>query len=68
MFPIDEMYYLLSQISFNNKCQNTNKERWIDASYDDSLFESLWTLCKVYSIQMPQTHCKIINLTKIFMD
>jgi len=42
--------------------------KWLVASYDGSLFTSLWTFYKVYSIQMPQTHCKIINLTKIFMD
>jgi hypothetical protein len=40
----------------------------VDASYDGSLFATLWTFNRVYSIQMPQTHCKIINLTKIFMD
>jgi len=40
----------------------------IDASYNDSFFVSLWTFCKMYSIQMPQMHSKIINLTKIFMD
>jgi hypothetical protein len=38
--------------------------RQIDASYGGLLFVSLWILCKVYSIQMPQMHCKIINLTK----
>jgi hypothetical protein len=68
MFPIDEMYYLLCQFSFNNKCQNTSKERWIDASYNDSFFKSLWILCRMYFIQMPQMHCKITNLTKICMD
>jgi hypothetical protein len=41
---------------------------WVDVSYGGSLFASLWTFSRVYSIQMPQTHCKIINLTKIFMD
>jgi len=41
---------------------------WVDVSYGGSLFTSLWTFSKVYSIQMPQTYCKIINLTKIFMD
>ncbi len=35
---------------------------------DGSLFVTIWTFCKVYSIQMTQTHYKIINLTKIFMD
>jgi len=41
---------------------------WVEASYSDSLSVSLWTFCIVYFIQMPQTHCKIINLTKLFMD
>jgi hypothetical protein len=41
---------------------------WVDATYNGSLFASLWTFYEVYFIQMPQTHCKIINLTKIFMD
>jgi len=41
---------------------------WVDASYSGSIFGSLWTFCRMYIIQMPQTHCKIINLTKIFMD
>jgi hypothetical protein len=27
-------------------------------------FMSLWIFCKVHSIQMPQMHCKIINLKK----
>jgi hypothetical protein len=39
---------------------------WVDASYDGSLFVILWTFCRVYYIQMPQTHCKIINLTNIW--
>ncbi len=41
---------------------------WVDADYGGSLFASLWTFDRMYFIQMPQTHCKIINLTKIFMD
>jgi hypothetical protein len=40
----------------------------VDASYGGSLFASLWTFCKVYFIQMPQMHYKIIKLTKILMD
>jgi hypothetical protein len=40
----------------------------VDASYSASLFATLWTFYKMYFIQMPQTHYKIINLTKIFMD
>jgi hypothetical protein len=40
----------------------------VDASYGDSFFVSLWTFCKVYFVQMSQTHYTIINLTKIFMD
>jgi hypothetical protein len=43
-------------------------EFWVDASYDGSFFASLWTFYRVYFIQMPQTHCKIINLKNIFMD
>jgi hypothetical protein len=39
-----------------------------DASYSGPFFVSLWTFCKMYFIQMLQTHCKIINLTKIFMN
>ncbi len=41
-------------------------ELGVDASYDDSHFVFFWTFCKVYSIQMPQMHYKIINLTKTF--
>jgi hypothetical protein len=41
----------------------TNTSR-VDASYDGSLFATLLTCYKVYSIQMPQTHCKIINWQK----
>ncbi len=40
----------------------------VDASYGGSLFTTLWTFYKMYSIQMPQMHCKIMNLIKIFMD
>jgi hypothetical protein len=40
----------------------------IVASYGGSFFVFLCTFCKVYSIQMPQTHCKIINFTIIFME
>jgi hypothetical protein len=36
----------------------------VNVSCDGSFFATLWTFCKVYFIQMPQTHCKIINLTK----
>jgi hypothetical protein len=43
-------------------------EFWVDASCNISLFASLWTFYRVYFIQMPQTHCQIINLKKIFMD
>ncbi len=39
-------------------------EFWVDASYNGSLFTSLWTFYRMYFIQMPQTHCKIINLKK----
>jgi hypothetical protein len=42
--------------------------KWVDASYGGSFFATLWTFYRMYSIQMPQTHYKIINLTKIFMD
>jgi hypothetical protein len=52
----------------HNDNQKTILRWWVDASYGGSLFASLWTLCKVYSIQMPQMHWKIINLTKKFMD
>jgi hypothetical protein len=41
-------------------------ELGVGASYSDSLFVFLWTFCEVYSIQMSQTHYKIINLTKMF--
>jgi len=37
---------------------------WVDVSYDGSLFVTLWTFYRMYSIQMPQTHYKIKNLTK----
>jgi hypothetical protein len=40
----------------------------VDTSYGGSFFATLWTFYKVYSIQMPRTHYKIINLTKLFMD
>jgi hypothetical protein len=40
---------------------------WVDASYGGSLFASLWTFCKVYFIQMPQTHCELINLKNILL-
>jgi hypothetical protein len=43
-------------------------EIWVDASYGGSFFASLWIFYKLYFIQISQTHCKIINLTKIFMD
>jgi hypothetical protein len=36
----------------------------VDGNYDGSLFVSLWTFCKMYSIQMSQMHYKIINLIK----
>ncbi len=40
-----------------------DKRKGVDASYNVSLFASLsWTFCRVYFIQMPQTHYKIINL------
>jgi hypothetical protein len=39
----------------------------VDASYGDSLFVSLWTFYRVYFVQMPQTHCTIINLTKKYL-
>jgi hypothetical protein len=45
-----------------------NVLEWVDTSYSGSLFATLWIFCKVYFIQMPQTHSKIINLKKIFMD
>ncbi len=58
-----------------NKCtlENANKkvhnaQIWVDANYNGSLFASLWTFHRVYYIQMTQTHCKIINLTKIFIE
>jgi len=41
---------------------------WVDVSYNGSIFGSLWIFYKMYIIQMPQTHCKIINLKYIFMD
>jgi hypothetical protein len=41
---------------------------WVDANYIGSIFGFLWTFCRMYNIQMPQTHCKIINLKNIFMD
>jgi hypothetical protein len=41
-------------------------ELGVDANYSGSFFVFLWTFCKVYFIQMPQTHYKIINLTKMF--
>jgi hypothetical protein len=37
-------------------------------SYGGSLYAFLCTFYKMYYIQMAQTHYKIINLTKIFMD
>ncbi len=36
----------------------------VDGNYDGSLFVSLWTFCKMYSIQMSQMRYKIINLIK----
>jgi hypothetical protein len=36
----------------------------VDASYNGSLFASLWTFCIMYSIEMPQMHYKINNSTK----
>jgi len=43
-------------------------QNWVDASYEGSIFMTLWTFCRMYFIQIPQTHCKLINWTKIFMD
>jgi len=40
----------------------------VDASYNGSLFAFLWTFGRMYSIQMTQTHYKIINLIKNIMD
>jgi hypothetical protein len=45
-------------IMMQGKC----KLRWF------TFFVTLWIFCRMYSIQMPQTHYKNINLTKIFMD
>jgi hypothetical protein len=60
------MYFITNQLDYLMiYLTNTFK---VDASYDGSLFATLWTFYRVYYIQMPQTHCKIINLTKIFMD
>ncbi len=36
----------------------------VDASYNGSFFASLWTFYRMYSIQIAQTHYKIINLIK----
>jgi hypothetical protein len=48
---------------------NHDMFQWgVDLSYNGPLFVSLWILYKVYSIQMLQIHCKIINLTKICMN
>jgi hypothetical protein len=39
-----------------NDNQKTILRWWVDASYGGLVFVSLWTFCKVYSIQMPQMH------------
>jgi hypothetical protein len=52
----------------HNDNQKTILRWWVDASYGGSLIVSLWTLCKIYSIQMPQMHRKIISLIRTFMD
>jgi hypothetical protein len=60
------MYFLNNQLDYlMTYLTNTSK---VDASYDGSLFTTLWTFYRMYSIQMSQTHCKIINFIKIFMD
>ncbi len=54
--------------TLNQMLTNVIEWWWVDSSYGGSLFVSLWTFYIVYFIQMQQTHCKIINLIKIFMD
>jgi hypothetical protein len=58
IFHNDEM---LPNSSYQMDCIQ-NLHIGVDVSYNGSLFVLLWIFCKVYSIQMPQTHCKIINL------